>query len=246
MHTIWEHPIGRLALAHPMGPAQAQLDLNSRPMKICEFFILKFCWTFSGLKKKSFRCGGCHFYCVVIGRWPGGRFVLLFACVVALPHINAGEFPFKKIFPVPLIFSLLFSCFFLLCHVQNSFHFSLTFLLLCVFALAVLPVGLCFVCFSVVFLYYLLAWALIQFSINFIVNLNCSSPYSTQFCRVEIHMYVGLSLGFLLCSCWCVTWFSPLSPLLSLFIWPLRLFHMPHVRNCDCCVHRHPVMCLIV
>ena len=112
IHTIWEHPIGRLALAHPMGPAQAQLDLNSRPMKIYEFFILKFCWTFSGLKKKSFRCGGCHFYCVVIGRWPGGRFVLLFACVVALPHMNAGEFPFKKKFPVPLIFPYSFPVFF--------------------------------------------------------------------------------------------------------------------------------------
>ena len=85
MPTIWDHPIGRLVLAHPIRPAQTQLDLNSRPMKICQFFILKICWTFSGFKKVFFlkflalkRRG------IRVLALGGGRADVLFCCLCVL------------------------------------------------------------------------------------------------------------------------------------------------------------------
>ena len=73
-----------------------------------------------------------HFYCVVIGRWPGGRSVLLFACVLVHLHLNVGGFSFKINFLVPLHFPLQFFCQYFFFYSQKSLHFSLTFLLFCV------------------------------------------------------------------------------------------------------------------
>ena len=57
-----------------MGSAEFQLNLDSRPMKICQMFILKsFFLKFLALKSSV--------SCVGVGRWPAGRCVVLFVCV---------------------------------------------------------------------------------------------------------------------------------------------------------------------
>ena len=67
--------------------------------------------------------------CVVIGRWPDGRCVLLFACVVTCLHINVVGFSFKKNLLVSLHFPPTIFLFFFVCYLQNSFRFSLAVLL---------------------------------------------------------------------------------------------------------------------
>ena len=88
--------------------------------------------------------------CVGVGRWPAGRCVVLFTCVLAYLHRNAGEFSFKKNRSVSLHFFPTLFLFFLLCYLRNSFHFSLTFLLLCVSLWRFCPCDYVFFCCSVV------------------------------------------------------------------------------------------------
>ena len=136
------------------------------------------------------------FYCVVIGRWPAGRCVLLFTCVVAHLHWNAGDFSFNKNCLVSLYFSLLFSCFFC-CVIYKTVFTSRCHFCCCVFRSGGSARGAALFCCSVVFF-------ALPFSLGietnlwqlFLLFLFVSSPIPRHFGTQNIRMYVPLLLVF--------------------------------------------------
>ena len=135
---------------------------------------------------------------------------------------------------------------FLLCYLRNSFHFSLTFLLLCVSLWRFCPWGRVFFCRSVVSFVLTFSIVINAISINFSCYLKLFPPYPTHFCLVEMYISAGLSLSF----CCVRAGVSLASFSFRLFCFLLfsllRSYYVSHVHNGDYCDHRYPLLCMIV